>query len=186
MERQTCLDVMKDVQFFCKKKLSSQVTTSMSIIHDINLESKCLKVQGIHIILDSLKQIGKFYKYLECFSNIHQNENFWFEDCVEQYKAALLQNKRLPEKSLRCLMKIDLCKKHCTWRLSKDVWATPIMSWKHFINRWSGGQQYYSGIGTFKINNKLRFHHWFSHNEIFLWFYPQIKLDIARFWVWYP
>ena len=57
--------------------------------HDLNLVfGKCSKVPEIHVVLDSLKQLGMFLKYFpkRCRR---------FEDCVEQHNATLPQNKKI-------------------------------------------------------------------------------------------
>ena len=131
--------------------------------HDFNLvPGKSSKVPEIHIMLDSMKQLGIFFKYLP--KRCHR-----FEDCVEKHSATFLQTDSLPKRSVRCFANRNEWKNHCIWRLSEDVWATPIISWKHYISRWLGRQQCYSGVGTFKINSKFHFHCCFSHNKIFIW-----------------
>ena len=102
---------------------------------------------------NSLKQLGIFFKYSPMRRHL-------FGDCVEQYNATLPQNKKATKKKMFC-EKRRVEKKHFTWRLPEDVWANSTKSWKHYINRWSGWQQCYSGVDNFKINSKLHFHRCF-------------------------
>ena len=89
--------------------------------YDLNLVlGKCSKMPEIHIMLDSLKQLGIFFKY-------SPKRCCRFEDCVEQHNATLPQ-KKLPKRSLRCFVKYNVCRKTCTCSLSEDVSATPTMS----------------------------------------------------------
>ena len=56
--------------------------------HDLNLVlGKCSKVPEIHFMLDSMKQLGIFFKY-------SPKQCSRFEDCFEQHNATLLQNKK--------------------------------------------------------------------------------------------
>ena len=74
----------------------------------------------------------------------------WFEDCVEQHNATLLQNKRLSKRTLRCFVKHYGWKKYYTYRLSEDVWAA------YNVLKALHQQKYcYSGVGSFQLNNKL-------------------------------
>ena len=71
--------------------------------HDLNLVfGKCSKVPEIHVMLDSLKQLGIFFK---CSPKPCRR----FEDCVEQHNATLLQNKKITKK--RCFVKHNGWKK---------------------------------------------------------------------------
>ena len=57
--------------------------------HDLNLVlGKCLKVPEIHVMLDSLKQLGIFFKY-------SPKRCRRFEDCLEQNNVTLQQNKKI-------------------------------------------------------------------------------------------
>ena len=81
--------------------------------HDLNLVlGKCSKVSEIHVMLDSLKQIGIFFKYSPAWF-------CWFEDCVEQHHRTLPKIKRLPTRDLRCFGKQDRWKKKIVF---EDFW----------------------------------------------------------------
>ena len=63
--------------------------------HDLNLVlCKCSKKPEIHVMLDSLKQLGIFFKYSP--KRCRQ-----FEDCVEQHNATLPQNKNIIKKRFK-------------------------------------------------------------------------------------
>ena len=110
------MNEIKDVHFFLQQKAPLAVY-SYCTNHDLNLAlGKCLKVPEIHVMLDSLKQLGIFFKH-------PPKRCRWFEDCVEQHNATLLQNKRLSKRTLRCFVKHYGWKKYYTYRLSEDVWA---------------------------------------------------------------
>ena len=151
------------------RELPLQFTTTVSIMISF---SYLVNVRKIDVMLDSLKQLGIFFKYSRKWCRR-------FEDCVEQHNATFPKNKKIIKKNLKmsCERRLNIqVEKN---RLLENSWATSTMSWKHYINRCLGRKQCYSGVGTFKINSKLYFQRCFSHNKIFLWFYPQIKLDIA-------
>ena len=63
--------------------------------HDLSLIlGKCSKVPEIHVMLDSLKQLGIFFK--DSPKRCHR-----FEDCVEQHNATLPQNKKITKKRFK-------------------------------------------------------------------------------------
>ena len=145
------------------------------------------------ILISYLVNIRKCQKFMSCyirwnsleyFSNIHQND-------VADLKI-VLSNLMQPSCKIKKLRKRDVLrntmggKKTMYLKTFRRFMSHCYNVLKYYINKWLGQQQCYSGVGTFKINNKLHFHRCFSHNRIFFWFYPQFKLDIARFWMWYP
>ena len=76
--------------------------------HDFSLvPGKSSKVPEIHIMLDSMKQLGIFFKYLP--KRCHR-----FEDCVEKHSATFLQTDSLPKRSVRCFANRNEWKNHCT------------------------------------------------------------------------
>ena len=88
------MNEIKDVHFFLQQKASLAVY-SYCTNHDLNLAlGNCLKVPEIHVMLDSLKQLGIFFKH-------PPKRCRWFEDCVEQHNATLLQNKKITKENFK-------------------------------------------------------------------------------------
>ena len=83
--------------------------------HDINLVIRTYsKVPEIHVMLDSLKQLGIFFKHLP--RRCRQ-----FEDCFEQHSATLPQNKKITKKKFDVLWN-TMCVNKClkTFRRNKS------------------------------------------------------------------
>ena len=70
----------------CAVLLQEKALYNYCVNHDLNLVlGKCSKVPELHVMLDSLKQLGIVFKYLP-------KRCRWFEDCLEQHNATLPQN----------------------------------------------------------------------------------------------
>ena len=106
MGREKCLEEIKNVQLYCKRKLPPGAY-NYCFDHDLSLVlSKCSKVTQTHV------------RFTETTWNIFQiftKRCRRFEDCIEQHNATPRQNEKLPKRIFRCFVKHYGCwEKHCT------------------------------------------------------------------------